>query len=55
MAAAVNARLTLVRATTGTVEFLGPGGYLSGPGVERKRSVGMATEELAKLQKDVGT
>ena len=53
MAAAVNARLTLVH-ITGSIEFFGPGGYLVDP-TWKETIVGMATEELAKLQKDVGT
>ena len=53
MAAAVDARLTLVH-ITGSVEFFGPGGYWVNP-EWKKTIVSMATEEIAKLQKDVGT
>jgi len=53
MAAAIDARLTLVH-ITGSVEFFGPGGNLVDP-AWKETIVGMATEELAKLQKDVGT
>jgi nucleotide-binding universal stress UspA family protein len=53
MAAAVDATLTLVH-ITGSVEFFGPGGYRVSP--EWKATlVGIATEEIAKLQKDAGT
>ena len=53
MAAAVDARLTIVH-ITGGVESFGPGGSWVNP--EWKQTiVSMATEEIAKLQKDVGT
>ena len=53
MAAAVDATLTVVH-ITGSVEFFGPGGYWVNP--EWKETiVGMATDEIAKLQKDIGT
>ena len=53
MAAAVDARLTIVH-ITGSVEVFGPGGYFVNP-EWKKTIVGMATEEIAKLQQDVGT
>ena len=53
IAAAVDATLTLIH-ITGRVEFFGPGGSWVNP-EWRDTMVGMATEELAKLQKDVGT
>jgi nucleotide-binding universal stress UspA family protein len=53
MAAAVNATLTLVH-ITGSIEFFGPGGSRVNPDW-KKMIIGMATEEIAKLQKDVGT
>jgi nucleotide-binding universal stress UspA family protein len=53
IAAALDAQLTLVH-ITGSVEFFGPGGYSVNP-EWKERIVGMATEEIAKLQKDVGT
>jgi len=53
MAAAVHAELTLVH-ITGTVEFFGPGGSWVNP-EWRDTMVGIATGEIATLQKDVGT
>jgi len=53
VAAAVDARLTLVH-ITGSVESLGPSGYSVNP-KWKETIVGMAAEEIAKLQKDVGT
>jgi len=53
MAAAVDATLTLIHITTG-VETFGPGGSYVDPGWKEK-IVGFATEEIAKLQQDVGT
>ena len=53
MAAAVDATLTLVH-ITGSVEFFGPGGSWVNP-EWRDTMVGIATGEIAKLQKDVGT
>jgi nucleotide-binding universal stress UspA family protein len=53
MAAAVDARLTIVH-ITGSVEIFGPGGYSVNP-PWKETIVGMATEEIAKLQQDVGT
>jgi len=53
VAAAVDARLTVVH-ITGSVEFFGPGGQWVNP-EWKKTIVGMATEEIAKLQKEVGT
>ena len=53
MAAAVDARLTIVH-ITGSVEIFGPGGYSINP-EWKKTIVSMATEEIAKLQQDVGT
>jgi nucleotide-binding universal stress UspA family protein len=53
MATAVNAALTLVH-ITGSVEIYGPGGSHVDPGWKEK-IVGFATEEIAKLQQDVGT
>lgn len=53
IAAALDARLTLVHITS-SVEFFGPGGY--NVNAEWKKTlVGIAAEEIAKLQKDVGT
>jgi len=53
MAAAVNATLSLVHVTP-SVEIYGPGGSHTDP-VWREEIVGFATEEIAKLQRDVGT
>jgi nucleotide-binding universal stress UspA family protein len=53
MATAVNAALTLVH-ITGSVDIYGPGGSHVDPGWKEK-IVGFATEEIAKLQQDVGT
>jgi nucleotide-binding universal stress UspA family protein len=53
MAAAFDATLTLVH-ITGSVEFFGPGGYWVNP-EWKKTIIGMATDEIGKLQKDVGT
>jgi nucleotide-binding universal stress UspA family protein len=53
MAASVNATLTLVHITPG-VEVYGPGGSHVDP-VLKEKTVGFATSEMAKLQKDVGT
>jgi nucleotide-binding universal stress UspA family protein len=53
MAAAVDATLTLVH-ITGSVEIYGPGGSQVDPAWKEK-IVGFATEEIARLQKDVGT
>ena len=53
MSAAVNATLTLVHVTA-SVETFGPGGFCVNP--EWKQTLtGFATEEMAKLQQDVGT
>jgi nucleotide-binding universal stress UspA family protein len=52
-AAAVDASLTLVHVTS-SVEFYGPGGSYVDP-VWKKRLVGYAADEIAKLQQDVGT
>jgi nucleotide-binding universal stress UspA family protein len=51
MAAAVNAKLTLVHITA---EFYGPGGSHVDP-VLKEKTVGFAAEEIAKLQNAVGT
>jgi nucleotide-binding universal stress UspA family protein len=53
MAAAVGATLTLVHITPG-VEFWGPGGSHVDP-VWKKKIVGFATEEIARLQQELGT
>jgi nucleotide-binding universal stress UspA family protein len=53
MAAAVDATLTIVHVTS-SVEIYGPGGSHTDP-VWREEIVGFATEEIAKLQQDVGT
>ncbi len=53
MAAAVDATLTLVH-ITGSVEIYGPGGSHVDPSWKDK-IVGFAAEEIAKLQRDVGT
>ena len=53
MAAAVDATLTLVHITS-SVEIYGPGGSHVDP-VWKERIVGLAAEEIAKLQQDVGT
>jgi nucleotide-binding universal stress UspA family protein len=53
MAAAVDATLTLVHITVG-VEIYGPGGFHIDP-VWKAAIVGFATEEIAKIQQDVGT
>jgi nucleotide-binding universal stress UspA family protein len=53
MAGAVDATLTLVHITAG-VEIWGPGGSHVDP-VWKDRIIGSATEEMAKLQQDVGT
>jgi nucleotide-binding universal stress UspA family protein len=53
MAAALDATLTLVHVTS-SVEIYGPGGSHIDP-VWRDEIVGFATEEIAKLQQDVGT
>jgi nucleotide-binding universal stress UspA family protein len=53
MAAAVDATLTLVHITT-SVEMYGPGGFHVNP-KWKETIVGIATEEIAKLQQDVGT
>jgi nucleotide-binding universal stress UspA family protein len=53
MAASVNATLTLVHITAG-VEFYGPGGSHVEP-VWKERIVGAASEEIAKLQQNLGT
>jgi nucleotide-binding universal stress UspA family protein len=53
MAAALNATLTLVHITTG-VEVWGPGGSHVDP-KWKEMIVGIATAEIAKLQRDVGT
>jgi nucleotide-binding universal stress UspA family protein len=53
MAAAVDATLTLVHITAG-VETWGPGGSYVDP-VWKETIVGFATQEIAKLQQDVGT
>ena len=53
MAAAVDATLTLVH-ITGSVEIYGPGGSHVDP-VWKDQIVSFATEEIAKLQQDVGT
>ena len=53
MAAAVNAKLTLVHITAG-VEIYGPGGSHVDP-VLKEKTVGFAAEEIAKLQNAVGT
>ena len=52
-AAAVGATLTLVHITVGT-EVWGPGGSSVDP-MFKEQIVGYATQEIAKLQKDVGT
>lgn len=52
-AAAVDATLTLVHVTS-SVEFYGPGGSYVDAGW-KKKLVGFAAEEIAKLQQDVGT
>ncbi|HTW66478.1 MAG TPA: universal stress protein [Bryobacteraceae bacterium] len=53
LAAAVDAQLTLVH-ITGSVEVYGPGGSFIDP-VWKGEIVGFATEEIAKLQQEVGT
>ena len=53
MAAEFSARLTLVHFTA-AVEDYGPGGSYVDP-VWKERIVGLAAEEIAKLQRDVGT
>ena len=53
MAAAVDATLTLVHITA-SVEIYGPGGSHVDP-VWKEPIVGIATEEIAKLQQEVGT
>jgi nucleotide-binding universal stress UspA family protein len=53
MAAAMDAALTLVHITSG-VESFGPGGTYVNAGW-KKTLVGIAAEEIAKLQKDAGT
>jgi len=53
MAAAVDATLTLVHITSG-VEVWGPGGSHVDP-VWKEMVVGIATKEIAQLQRDVGT
>lgn len=53
MAAAVDATLKLVHITS-SVEIYGPGGFHV-DSVWKERIVGSAAEEIAKLQKDVGT
>jgi nucleotide-binding universal stress UspA family protein len=53
MAAAVDATLTLVHITAG-VEVYGPGGSHVDP-VWKEKIVGFAVEEIAKLQRDIGT
>jgi nucleotide-binding universal stress UspA family protein len=53
MAAALDARLTLVHITA-SVEMFGPGGSHVDP-VWKERIVGFAAKEIAKLQRDVGT
>ncbi|MGP0073890.1 MAG: universal stress protein [Bryobacteraceae bacterium] len=53
MAAAVDATLTLVHITS-SVEIYGPGGSHVDP-VWKEKIVSFATEEIAKLQQDVGT
>jgi nucleotide-binding universal stress UspA family protein len=52
-AAAVDATLMLVHVTS-SVEFFGPGGSYVDP-VWKEKLVGIAAEEIAKLQQDVGT
>jgi nucleotide-binding universal stress UspA family protein len=53
MAAAIDAKLTLVHVTTG-VEFYGPGGWHVDP-AWKETIVGMAAAEVARLQQSVGT
>jgi nucleotide-binding universal stress UspA family protein len=53
MAASVDATLTLVHITS-SVEMYGPGGYYV-DAEWKKTIVGIAAEEIAKLQRDVGT
>ena len=53
MAAAVDATLTLIH-ITGSVEIYGPGGFHVDPPWKDK-IVGFAAEEIAKLQREVGT
>jgi nucleotide-binding universal stress UspA family protein len=53
IATAVGATLTLVHITE-SVETYGPGGYHVDP-VLREQHVGFAREEIAKLQRDLGT
>jgi len=53
MATAVGATLTLVHITS-SVEFWGPGGSHVDP-VWREKIVGFATEEMARIQSEVGT
>lgn len=53
MAAAVNATLTLVHITS-SVEIYGPGGFRVDP-AWKETIVGMAAEEIAKLQQDIDT
>jgi nucleotide-binding universal stress UspA family protein len=53
VAAAVDATLTLVHITS-SAEIYGPGGYHVDT-EWKKKIVGFATEEITKLQKDVGT
>ncbi|MGB6942609.1 MAG: universal stress protein [Bryobacteraceae bacterium] len=53
MAAAVGAALTLVH-ITGSVDIFGPGGSHVDP-VWKEQIVGFATQEIAKLQQELGT
>ncbi len=53
MAAAVGAELTLVH-ITGSVDIFGPGGSHVDP-VWKEQIVGFATQEIAKLQQELGT
>ncbi|MEP6717148.1 MAG: universal stress protein [Terriglobia bacterium] len=53
IAAAVGAKLTLIH-ITGSVERFGPGGTNTDP-VLRAQNVGFATEDIARLQQDLGT
>ncbi|MGD1092026.1 MAG: universal stress protein [Bryobacteraceae bacterium] len=53
MAAAVDATLTLVHITS-SVEIYGPGGFRVDP-AWKEMIVGMAADEIARLQQDIGT
>jgi len=53
MAAAVDSTLTFVRITS-SVEIYGPGGFRVHP-AWKEMIVGMAPDEIARLQEDIGT